>query len=123
VVSRLVSVLAADLPRALKAIRSARAAARERVWALAGENTPGADGGLVTVDLGATIVIAPSPTVNEPGLGSLADGKGEDGVDRSFEWTGIPMYLGEQESSLERGEQGGGEVARVDAGREFLVGM
>ena len=30
VVSRLVSALAADLPRALKAIRSARAAARER---------------------------------------------------------------------------------------------
>ena len=52
--------LAADLPRALKAIRSARAAARERAWALAGENAPGADGGLVTVDLDATIVIAHS---------------------------------------------------------------
>ena len=37
VVSRLVSQLAADLPRALKAIRSARAAARERAWALAGD--------------------------------------------------------------------------------------
>jgi hypothetical protein len=60
VVSRLVSALAADLPRALKAIRSARAAARERAWALAGENAPGADGGLVTVDLDATIVIAHS---------------------------------------------------------------
>ncbi len=33
--------------------------------------------------------------VNEPGLGSSADGKGEEGVDRSFEWTGIPKYLGE----------------------------
>jgi hypothetical protein len=32
VASRLVSALAADLPRALKAIRSARAAARERAW-------------------------------------------------------------------------------------------
>src|SRR5580693_7800429 len=60
VVSRLVSALAADLPRSLKAIRSARAAARERAWALAGENAPGADGGLVTVDLDATIVIAHS---------------------------------------------------------------
>jgi hypothetical protein len=37
VVSRLVSTLAADLPRALKAVRAARAAARERAWALAGD--------------------------------------------------------------------------------------
>ena len=60
VVSRLVSDLAGDLPRALKAIRAARAAARERAWALAGDNAPGADGGLVTVDLDATIVVAHS---------------------------------------------------------------
>jgi len=60
VVSRLVSTLAADLPRALKAIRSARAAARERAWALAGDAAPGAGGGLVTIDLDATIVIAHS---------------------------------------------------------------
>jgi Transposase DDE domain group 1 len=60
VVSRLVSQLAGDLPRALKAIRAARAAARERAWALAGDNAPGADGGLVAVDLDATIVIAHS---------------------------------------------------------------
>jgi hypothetical protein len=60
VVSRLVSRLAKDGPRALKAIRAARAAARERAWALAGQNAPGADGGLVTVDLDATIVIAHS---------------------------------------------------------------
>ena len=60
VVSRLVRDLAADGPRALKAIRAARAAARERAWALAGANAPGADGGLVTVDLDATIVIAHS---------------------------------------------------------------
>jgi Transposase DDE domain group 1 len=59
VVSRLVSALAADLPRSLRAIRGARAAARERAWALAGDNAPGADG-LVTVDLDATIVIAHS---------------------------------------------------------------
>ncbi len=60
VVSRLVETLAGDLPRALKAIRAVRAAARERAWALAGENAPGADGGLVTIDLDATIVIAHS---------------------------------------------------------------
>ena len=60
VVSRLVSQLAGDLPRALKAVRSARAQARERAWALAGDAAPGADGGLVTVDLDATIVIAHS---------------------------------------------------------------
>jgi hypothetical protein len=33
--------------------------------------------------------------VNEPGLGSSADGKGEKGIDGSFERTGTPMYLGE----------------------------
>jgi hypothetical protein len=60
VVSRLVSQLAGDLPRALKAIRAARAAARERAWALAGNEAPGADGGPVTIDLDATIVIAHS---------------------------------------------------------------
>ena len=60
VVSRLVRDLAADGPRALKAIRGARAAARERAWALAGENAPGRGGSLVTVDLDATIVIAHS---------------------------------------------------------------
>ena len=59
VVSRLVSQLAGDLPRALKAIRAARAAARERAWALAGDAAPGADGPVI-VDLDATIVIAHS---------------------------------------------------------------
>jgi hypothetical protein len=58
VVSRLVSLLAGDLQRALRAVRSARAAARERAWALAGDSAPGAGGGLVTVDLDATIVVA-----------------------------------------------------------------
>jgi len=33
--------------------------------------------------------------VNEPDLGSSAGGKGEKGIDRSFERTGTPMYLGE----------------------------
>ena len=58
VVSRLVARLAADAPRALKAIRGARAAARARAWALAGNAAPGAGGGLVTVDIDATIVTA-----------------------------------------------------------------
>jgi hypothetical protein len=66
VVSRLVTTLAADGPRALKAIRAARAAARERAWALAGHNAPGADGGLVTVDLDATVVVAHSPARTRP---------------------------------------------------------
>jgi hypothetical protein len=57
VVSRLISALAGDAPRALRAIRAAWAAARERAWELAGDAAPGADG-LVTVDLDATIVTA-----------------------------------------------------------------
>jgi hypothetical protein len=56
VVSRLVSALAVDAPQALRAIRAARAAARARAWELAGDAAPGADGGLVTVDIDATIV-------------------------------------------------------------------
>jgi Transposase DDE domain group 1 len=60
VVSRLVAALAAEGPRALRAIRKARAAARERAWALAGERAPGADGSLIPVDIDATIVIAHS---------------------------------------------------------------
>jgi hypothetical protein len=64
VVSRLISVLAADAPRALKAIRTARAAARERAWALAGDSAPGADGSLIPVDIDATIVTARSEKEN-----------------------------------------------------------
>jgi hypothetical protein len=60
VVSRLVSGLAADAPRTLKAIR----AARKRAWALAGQDAPGADGGLITVDIHATIVTAYSPALD-----------------------------------------------------------
>jgi Transposase DDE domain group 1 len=60
VISRLVSQLAGDAPRALKAIRAARAAARERAWGLAGQKAPGAGGGLIPVDIDATIVIAHS---------------------------------------------------------------
>jgi hypothetical protein len=60
VVSRLITALAADAPRALRAIRKARAAARERAWALAGDRAPGGDRSLIPVDIDATIVIAHS---------------------------------------------------------------
>jgi Transposase DDE domain group 1 len=60
VISRLVTRLAADAPAALKAIRSARAAARERAWQLAGDQAPGTGGGLIPVDIDATIVTAHS---------------------------------------------------------------
>jgi Transposase DDE domain group 1 len=56
VISRLITALAGDAPRALKAIRGARATARQRAWALAGETAPGAAGARITVDIDATIV-------------------------------------------------------------------
>jgi Transposase DDE domain group 1 len=56
VVSRLVTRLAADSPAALKAIRAARAAARQRAWTLAGSQAPGTAGGQVLMDIDATIV-------------------------------------------------------------------
>jgi hypothetical protein len=43
-VSRLISAPTADAPRALKAIRGARAAAREGAWALADDRPPGGAG-------------------------------------------------------------------------------
>ena len=58
VVSRLVARLAAEAPRALKAIRAARAAARQRAWELAGDAAPGTADGLILVDIDATIVTA-----------------------------------------------------------------
>lgn len=59
-VSRLVKTLAEAGSAALRAIRTARAQARQRAWALAGDRAPGAGGGLIPVDLDATIVIAHS---------------------------------------------------------------
>jgi Transposase DDE domain group 1 len=63
VVSRLVAALAADAPRALQAIRKARAAARDRAWALAGDRAPGGDRALIPVDIDATVVVAHSPAL------------------------------------------------------------
>ncbi len=58
-VSRLVDALAADGPKALSAIRAARAEARERVWKLAGAAAPDA-AGQVIVDLDGVLVLAHS---------------------------------------------------------------
>jgi hypothetical protein len=58
VISRLITALAGDAPRALRAIRQARSGARRRAWALAGKAAPGADGGLIIADIDATIVTA-----------------------------------------------------------------
>ena len=62
-VSRVVSVLAGDAERTLAAINSARAAARARVWALAGKHAPDADLEAtrpLVVDIDATLVTAHS---------------------------------------------------------------
>ncbi|MCF6526184.1 IS1380 family transposase [Streptomyces sp. JJ36] len=59
-VSRLVERLAAAGPKALTAIRSARAAARQRVWSLAAEHSPVSPDGQVTLDIDAALVTAHS---------------------------------------------------------------
>src|SRR6185437_3256073 len=66
---------------------------------------------------------ASATAVNEPGSGSSADGKVEEGIDRSFERAGAPLRMGEQKPSFERGEESNGEVVRVNAGRKFPLGM
>lgn len=63
VASRTVAALAADRAGRLKAIRAARAAARERACALARDAAPGANGGLVIVDMDATLVRTGLPRV------------------------------------------------------------
>jgi len=66
-VSRLVDALAADADRALKAIDAARAAARARVWAAAGQHAPDYAADVdspVVVDIDATLVTAHSDKEN-----------------------------------------------------------
>ena len=62
-VSRIIDALAADAPRALKAIDTARACARSHVWRLAGEHAPDrgidADRPLI-IDTDATLITAHS---------------------------------------------------------------
>jgi Transposase DDE domain group 1 len=60
VISQLVTRLAADAPAALKAMGQARAAARARAWQLADGQASGSDGGLIPVNIDATIVTAHS---------------------------------------------------------------
>jgi hypothetical protein len=62
-VSRTIDALAADAPRALAAINTARAAARARVWTLAGSHAPDAGTGVdrpLVIDLDATLVTSHS---------------------------------------------------------------
>lgn len=58
-VSRLIDKLAAQGPKALTAIRSARAEVRERVWKLAGTSSPDSTGQVI-VDLDGVLVLAHS---------------------------------------------------------------
>lgn len=58
-VSRLIDTLAASGATALRAIRVARAEARDRIWQLASRKAPDADG-TVTIDLDGVLVIAHS---------------------------------------------------------------
>jgi len=60
VISRLIGRLAADAPAALKALAGAQAEARARAWQLAEQSAPGGDGGLIPVDIDATLVTAHS---------------------------------------------------------------
>lgn len=59
-VSRLLDRLAARPDQALDAIRTARAAARDRAWVLAGEHAPAAGGTPLIIDVDATLVTAHS---------------------------------------------------------------
>lgn len=66
-VSRTIDALASDAAAALRAINTARAAARARVWELAGEHAPHTDidaAGPLIVDLDATLVTAHSEKEN-----------------------------------------------------------
>jgi len=58
-VSRLIDTLAAAGPKALAAIRSARAEVRSQVWELAGARSPAADGHVI-VDIDGVLVLAHS---------------------------------------------------------------
>ncbi len=58
-ISRLVDTLAAAGPKALAAIRAARAEVRQRVWELAGADAPAADGSVI-VDIDGVLVHATS---------------------------------------------------------------
>lgn len=62
--SRTITALAAEPDRAVTAIRSARATARQHTWTLAGQTAPPTKDGQVIIDLDATIVVAHSDKEN-----------------------------------------------------------
>jgi len=84
-----------DALAALRAIRSARSAARQRAWALAGDAAPGADGGLIPVDIDATMVTAYSDKNQAAPTWKKSFGFHADGVRRS--WPG--RFQGAAETS------------------------
>ena len=56
-------------------------------------------------------------------MGSSASGESEEGVDRRFEGTGVQLDLGQEETPLEHGEEGDGQVVGVNAGRENVLAL
>lgn len=97
-VSRLVDTLAGDVDHALTAIETARAAARQRVWALAGERSPdhATDAGSpLIIDLDATLVSAHSE--KEQAAPTFKRGFGFHPlcafVDHGEDGTGEPLHL------------------------------
>ncbi|MGS0685631.1 IS1380 family transposase [Nakamurella sp. GG22] len=97
-VSRLLDVLAADAPKALSALASARRSTRARVWQLAGGNAPdhGIDAGRpIVIDVDATLLTAHSekesaaPTFKR-GFGFHPIGTW---VDHGPEGTGEPLAM------------------------------
>ena len=72
---------------------------------------------------GAGRLAPPTRVPDDAGSGSSTQDEVEDGVDRGLERAGAPVHLGEEKPSFERGEQGGGEVVGVDAGRECACGL
>ena len=97
-VSRVIDRMAADVPRALAAISAARAAARGRAWALAGEHAPdyGIDAGRpLVIDVDATLVTAHSD--KEGAAPTFKRGFGHHPlwafVDHGTEGTGEPLSV------------------------------
>jgi len=97
-VSRLVDTLAADADEALAAIEAARAAARARVWGLAGQDAPdhGSDAGSpMIIDLDATLVTSHSD--KESAAATFKRGYGFHPlcafVDHGQDGTGEPLHL------------------------------
>jgi hypothetical protein len=97
-VSRTIDALAKDAPAALKAINTARAAARARVWELAGVNAPHAGintAAPLVIDIDATLVTAHSP--KESAAGTYKRGFGFHPLwafaDHGSEGTGEPLAV------------------------------